>query len=51
MRRTGERAWRGEREIFLIFFSLRFFLRFTEIESQVFVGEEGKVGLRDESYA
>ena len=34
-----------------IFFSLFFFLRFTEIESQVFVGVEGKIGIRDESYA
>ena len=37
--------------IFLILFSLRFFLRSTKIGPQVFVGTEGKVDLRDESYA
>ena len=36
---------------FLIFFSLRFFFRSTKIGPQVFVGTEGKVDLRDESYA
>ena len=42
----------GEREfIFLFFSSLRFFLRSTKIGSQVFVRTEGKVDLRDESYA
>ena len=41
---------RGE-NLFLIFFSLRFFLRSMKIEPQVFVGTEGKVDLRDESYA
>ena len=40
----------GEKKI-LIFFSLRFFLRFMKIGPQVFVGTEGKVDLRDESYA
>ena len=33
------------------FSSLRFFLRSMKIEPQVFVGTEGKVDLRDESYA
>ena len=46
MRRDGE-----EREILIFFFSLRFFLRSMKIEPQVFVGAEGKVDLRDESYA
>ena len=43
----------GEREFFffLIFSSLLFFLRFTKIGPQVFIGTEGKVDLRDESYA
>ena len=41
---------RVEREL-LLFFSLRFFLKFTKIGQQVFVGAEGKVDLRDESYA
>ena len=45
MKRDGD-----EREIFF-FFSLRFFLRFTKIGPQVFVKAEGKVDLRDESYA
>ena len=40
----------GEKKI-LIFFSLRFFLRFMKIGPQVFVGTEGKVDLHDESYA
>ena len=42
---------RVERELFLFFFSFRFFLRSTKIEPQVFVGAEGKVDLRDKSYA
>ena len=42
---------RRERERFLIFFSLYFFLKSTKIGSQVFVGTEGKVDLHDESYA
>ena len=41
---------RGE-NLFLIFFSLRFIFRSTKIGPQVFVGTEGKVDLRDESYA
>ena len=41
-----------ERENFNFFyFFLRFFFRFTKIGPQVFVGAEGKVDLRDESYA
>ena len=40
-----------EREFFLFFSSLCFFLRSTKIGPQVFVGTEGKVYLRDESYA
>ena len=40
------------RDIFIfIFSSLRFFLKSTKIGPQVFVGIEGKVDLRDESYA
>ena len=45
----GERAL--ERFLFLFFSSLRLFLRSTKIGSQVFVGTEGKVDLRDKSYA
>ena len=37
--------------ILIFFFSLRFFLRSTKIGPQVFVGAEGKVDLRNESYA
>ena len=40
----------GERIFIFIFSSLRFFLRSTKIGSQVFVRDEGKVDLRDESY-
>ena len=40
----------GEREYFLFFSSLLFFLRSMKIRPQVFVGTEGKVDLRDESY-
>ena len=41
-----------EREnIFFIFSSLRFFLISTKIGPQVFIRTEGKVDLRDESYA
>ena len=36
---------RGE-NLFLIYFSFRFFLRSTKIGSQVFVGTEGTVDLR-----
>ena len=39
----------GDKNIF--FFSLCFFFRSTKIGPQVFVGTEGKVDLRDESYA
>ena len=35
----------------VFFFSLYFFLRFIEIGPYIFVGAEGNVGLRDESYA
>ena len=48
MREDGRR---GEREILMFYFFLRFFLRSTKIGPQVFVGTEGKVDLRDESYA
>ena len=44
----GER--RGERFFIFYFSSLRFFLRSKKIGPQVFVGTEGKVDLRDESY-
>ena len=37
--------------LFFFFFSLHFFLRSTKIGLQVFIGTEGKVDLRDESYA
>ena len=45
----------GEKEgvgyfIFFIISSLRFFLISTKIGQQVFIGTEGKVDLRDESY-
>ena len=41
-----------ERENFNFFyFFIRFFLRSTKIGPQVFFGAEGKVDLRDESYA
>ena len=51
-----ERASGGEsveeREYYFYFFSsFCFFLRSTKIRPQVFVGTEGKVDLRDESYA
>ena len=47
--REGER---GEGENFnFIISSFLFFLRFTKIEPRVFVETEGKVDLRDESYA
>ena len=55
--RKGERASDRERGVgrvyfyFYFSFSLRFFLRSTKIEQQVFVRTEGKVNLRDESYA
>ena len=39
------------RGLFFNFSSLCFFLKSTEIGQQVFVGTEGKVDLRDESYA
>ena len=42
----------GDERIFLFIFSLScFFLRCTKIGPQVFVGTEGKVDLRDKSYA
>ena len=41
--------WR-ERSYFILF-SLCFFLRSMKIGPQVFVGTEGKVDLRDKSYA
>ena len=52
----GERKRRAE-EIYIFFnfnfiiSPLCFFLKFTKIGPQVFVGTEGKVDLRDESYA
>ena len=39
------------RDFNFLFFSLRFFLRSMKIGPQVFIGTEGKVDLRDESYA
>ena len=42
---------RVERELFLFFFFFRFFFISMKIGSWVFIGTEGKVGLRDESYA
>ena len=42
---------RGEIFLFFIFSSFLFFLKSTKIGSQVFIGTEGKVDLRDESYA
>ena len=45
-----EEGWRGER-FKIFFFSFRFFLRSMKIGPQVFIGAEGKVDLRDESYA
>ena len=44
-----ESVWREDFNF--IFSSLRFFLRSTKIGPQVFVRSEGKVDLRDESYA
>ena len=47
--RERGKAWR---EKILFFFSfLNFFLRSMKIGSQVFVGAEGKVDIRNESYA
>ena len=52
MQREGVGREREVREkIILIFFSFRFFLRSMKIGSQVFVGTEDKVDLRNESYA
>ena len=48
--RREERAVERE-NLFYFFLSLRFFLRSTKIGTQVFVGTEGKVDQRDESYA
>ena len=43
---------RVKRDLFLfLFFSLRFFFKFTKIGPQVFIGAENKVDLRDKSYA
>ena len=41
---------REVREFYFIFSSLRFSLRFTKIGLLIFIGAEGKAGLRDESY-
>ena len=41
----------GDERIFLFFSFSCFFLRSTKIGPQVFVGTEGKVDLRNESYA
>ena len=53
--RKGERASRrervGEKKFYFLFFSFRFFLISTKIGPQVFIGTEGKVDLRNESYA
>ena len=46
-----ERERREGREFIFNIFSLRFFLRSMKIGLQVFIGTEGKVDLRDESYA
>ena len=44
--------WReGEDILFFIFSLLASFFRSTKIGPQVFIGTEGKVDLRDESYA
>ena len=40
----------GEREILIIFSFLVFFFRFMKIGSSDFIGDEGKINLRDESY-
>ena len=40
-----------EREILIIFFSLCFFFRSMKIGPSDFVGAEGKIDLRDKSYA
>ena len=48
--RERGKAWR-ERILIFFYFFLRFFLRSMKIRQQVFVGAEGKVDLRDESYA
>ena len=47
----GEHRDREEDFIFFNFSSLRLFFRSTKIKPQVFVGTEGKVDLRNESYA
>ena len=47
--RRGERC--GERYFIFYFSILCFFLRSTKIGPQVFIRTEGKVDLRDESYA
>ena len=42
----GERERREGREFLFNIFSLRFFLKFMKIGSQVFIGTEGKFDLR-----
>ena len=52
MERTEREALEGKNcFFFFLISSLCFFLRCTKIGLQVFVGTEGKVDLRDESYA
>ena len=50
-RETACRACRGGFFLFLLFFYLFFFFRSMKIGPQVFIGTEGKVDLRGESYA
>ena len=51
MRKRGRAGRAKEVYFYFYYFSLCFFLRSKKIESQVFVGTEGKVDLRDERYA
>ena len=45
-----ENEMRERDDLSFYFSSLSFFLIFTKIGPYIFVGAEGKVGLRDESY-
>ena len=49
--RPTDREEHEVRGTLILFSSLRFLLRSTKIEQTIFVGVEGKIGLRDESYA
>ena len=51
IKKMGGARESGKRIIFIFFLFFHLFFRFKKIRLQVFVGVEGKVDLRDESYA